>query len=308
MTFSHRMRPLGAALLLSYSLSATSPSSADAQAAAPLPPADEYETPRTMAMGLGARASAASTSALATNPANVALGRLYHLESVVGYVPQHTNFTFGAGIMDSFSSPVALAVQYRYLLGNGRYGHSGMDGRIGLAYAFSEAFSVGIAGRYTSFAREGQQEGDVRGPHVEGVNVDVSVRVTPIAGLHIAAIGQNLVDYGSPYVARLVGGSISYTLDNVFTIAVDGFADLSTFRTATNDVRPEVLLGLGAELFTGEVPIRAGYVFDSGRGIHYLTAGLGYVRPEFGVDIGWRQQFIGDDDTWLTLSFRYFVH
>jgi hypothetical protein len=279
-----------------------------AQASTAVPPADDYETTRAMGMGLGARASAASTSALGSNPANLALGRLYHVETVVGYNPQVTNFTFGGSILDSFSSPVALGVQYRYILGNGQYGHSGMDGRVGLAYAFSEAFSIGVAGRYTTFAREGQQEGDTRGPYVEGVNVDASVRVTPVPGLHIAAIGQNLVDYGTPYVARLVGGSVSYTFENVLTLAVDGFADLSTFRDVSGNMRPEMLLGGAAEVFTGEVPIRAGYFYDSGRGIHYVTAGVGYVRPEFGIDFAWRQQIVGDDDTWLTLSFRYFVH
>ena len=285
-----------------------SSATAHAQESATLPPADDYETTRGMAMGLGARASAVSTSALASNPANLALGRLYHVESVVGYVPQLTNFTFGAGIADSFSAPVALGVQYRYILGNGQYGHSGMDGRVGLAYAFSEAFSVGVSGRYHSFAREGQQEGDTRGPYAEGVNFDVSLRLTPVEGLHIAAIGQNLIEYGTPYVARLVGGSISYTFENVLTLAVDGFADLSTFHNADGNLRPEMLLGGAAEVFTGEIPICAGYFYDSGRGIHYVTAGVGYVRPEFAVDVAWRQQIVGDDDTWLTLSFRYFVH
>lgn len=298
-------RSLLAVLVLAVS---AAPSLAASQESTTLPPADDYETTRAMAMGLGARASAASTSALGTNPANLALGRLYHVETVVGYVPQHTNFTFGAGIVDGFSSPVALGVQYRYVLGNGQYGHSGMDGRVGLAYAFSEAFSIGVSGRYHSFQREGQQEGDTRGPYAEGVNVDASLRLTPVPGLHIAAIGQNLIDYGTPYVARLVGGSISYTIENVLTLAVDGFADLSTFREVNGDMRPELLLGGAAEVFTGEVPIRAGYFYDSGRGIHYVSAGVGYVRPEFGIDLAWRQQVVGEDDTWVTLSFRYFVH
>jgi hypothetical protein len=296
-----------APMLLALAL-ALPAATAHAQESTTLPPADDYETTRGMAMGLGARASAVATSALASNPANLALGRLYHIESVVGYMPQLTNFTFGAGVADSFSSPVALGVQYRYILGNGQNGHSGMDGRVGLAYAFSEAFSIGVSGRYHSFQREGQQEGDTRGPYAEGVNVDVSLRLTPVTGLHIAAIGQNLIEYGTPYVARLVGGSVSYTFENVLTLAVDGFADLSTFHDANGGLRPEMLLGGAAEVFTGEVPIRTGYFYDSGRGIHYVTAGVGYVRPEFGIDFAWRQQIVGEDDTWLTLSFRYFVH
>jgi hypothetical protein len=282
---------------------------AEAQSTGPMPVAEDFETARGMAMGLGTRASIASTGALQYNPANLALARIYHVETQVGYHPQDTTFGFGGALVDSFSSPVAMGVSYRYILGNGRDGHAGMDGRIGLAVPIGDAFAIGVAGRYVSFTREGQRpDGDTRGPYAEGITVDVGLRVTPVAGLHIAAIGQNLIDFGSPLVPRLVGGSASYTVDNTFTIGIDGFADLSTFHNVDASLRPEALLGVGAELFTGEVPIRLGYFFDTGRGIHALTAGLGYVNTSFGIELSYRQQFIGDDDSTLLLSFRYFIH
>jgi hypothetical protein len=202
-----------------------------------------------------------------------------------------------------------MGVSYRYLLGNGQYGHGGMDGRVALAVALADAFSVGVAGRYVSLWREGPRpEGDNRGPYAEGVTFDASVRVTPLPGFHIAAIGQSLIDLGSPLVPRLVGGSLSYTFDNTFTIAGDGMADLSTFHNPDGSLRPEAIFSLGAELFTGEIPIRAGYGFDTGRSIHTITLGVGYVRPEFGIELSYRQQIVGDDDTWLMLSGRYFIH
>lgn len=283
---------------------------ARAQEAVVPPPGEEFDTTRGMAMGLGgARASAASTSALQYNPANLALGRVYHIEAFAGYRPQVTNFQFGASLVDSFSAPVAMGVSYRYILGNGQYGHAGMEGRVGLAYAAGDAFSIGVSGRYLSFTREGPRpEGDNRGPYAEGITMDASVRVTPTPGLHIAAIGQNLIDFGSPLVPRLVGGSASYTIDNTFTLAFDGLADLSTFHNADGSLRAEGQFGAGAELFVSGVPIRAGWGFDTGRSIHYVTAGLGYVQAEFGVDIAWRQQVFGDDDTWLLLAGRYFFH
>ena len=274
------------------------------------PPGEEFDTTRGMAMGLtGSRASAASTSALQYNPANLALGRVYHIEAFAGYRPQVTNFQFGAALVDSFSAPVAMGVSYRYILGNGQYGHGGMEGRVGLAYAAGDAFSIGVSGRYLSFWREGPRpEGDNRGPYAEGITMDASVRVTPVPGLHIAAIGQNLIDFGTALVPRLVGGSASYTIDNTFTLAFDGLADLSTFHNVDGSLRPEALFGAGAELFVSGIPIRAGWGFDTGRSIHYVTAGLGYVQAEFGVDIAWRQQVFGDDDTWLLLAGRYFFH
>lgn len=292
------------------SLLFVAPTVAAAQEATVPPPGEEFETTRGMAMGPGgARASAASTSALQYNPANLALSRVYHIEAFAGYRPQTTRFEFGAALVDSFSAPVAMGVSYRYILGNGQYGHGGMEGRVALAMALGDAFSVGVAGRYVSFWREGPRpEGDNRGAYAEGITMDASIRVTPLPGFHIAAIGQSLLDLGSPLVPRLVGGSASYTIDNTFTIAVDGLADLSTFYNADNSLRPEALFSVGAELFTGEIPIRAGYGFDTGRSIHSITLGVGYVRPEFGIEVSYRQQIVGEDDSWIMLSGRYFVH
>ncbi|MDQ3033073.1 MAG: hypothetical protein M3Y87_11695 [Myxococcota bacterium] len=289
-------------------LAMAAPSQVEAQAAVDPPVADVQETTRGLAMGLGARASAASTSALAYNAAGLTISRSYHIETIVGYEPGTTRFTAGAAIVDSFSSPVAMGMSYRYIMGNGQYGHGGMEGRLSLALPLGDAFAIGVSGRYMSYWREGQPEGDERGPFAEGITMDAAVRVSPVAGLHIAALGYNLIDHGTSLVPRLVGGSASYTIDNMVTLAFDGLADLSTFYNVDGSLRPEALLGGAVEVFISGIPIRAGYSFDTGRDVHYVTAGLGYVTDEFGLDLSYRQQVVGDDDTWLLLGFRYFVH
>jgi hypothetical protein len=294
----------GAVLVLEL----VAPARTSAQAAVDPPVADVQETTRGVAMGLGARASAASTSALAYNAAELTTTRAYHIETVVGYEPGTTRFTVGAAVVDSFSSPVAMGLSYRYVLGNGQYGHGGMEGRLSLALPLGDAFAIGVSGRYMSYWREGQPEGDERGPFAEGITMDAAVRVMPVPGLHIAALGYNLIDHGTSLVPRLVGGSASYTIDSMVTIAFDGLADLSTFYNVDASLRPEALFGGAVEVFISGVPIRAGYSFDTGRDIHYITAGLGYVTDEWGLDFSYRQQIVGDDDTWLLLGFRYFVH
>ena len=283
-------------------------SSASAQTTVAPPVAESYETARGLGMGLGARASAASTSALQYNAAGLTLGRLYHIESVVGYEPGTGRATFGASVIDSHSAPVAMGLSYRYVLGNGHDGHAGMEGRLALAVALGDMFAIGLTGRYVTFTREGQVAGDTRGPFAEGPNVDAALRFSPVAGLHIALLGQNLVDVGSPLVPRLAGGGVSYTIDSFVTLAVDGLADLSTFHELDGSLRPEALVGGAVEIFVQGVPIRAGYTFDSGRNQHAVTAGLGYVTQQLGVDLSMRQQVVGGDDTWLLASFRYFVH
>ena len=269
------------------------------------PVADDYETARTMAMGLGARASATSTSGVAQNAAGMSIGRHYHIETAVTYLPQAGRFSTGGALSDSYSGPVNMGVNFRYLHGNGEDGHGGYDGRIALGLPLGDHFAIGATGRYMSFWQEGQDNAD---PYAEHITLDASIRVTPIPGLHFAALGYNLIDVGSPLVPLQVGGSASYTIDNAFTLAFDGLADLTTFQYEDGSIRPEALLSGSAEYFTGEVPIRAGYIYDTGRDVHYVTAGAGWMNESLGIDIAWRQQVTGNLDTTLLASFRYFVH
>ncbi|MBX3269159.1 MAG: hypothetical protein KF729_02790 [Sandaracinaceae bacterium] len=267
---------------------------------------ETMETARGMAMGLGARASATSTSGLAYNPAGLSIGRHYHVESAFVYEPQNARFSSGGALIDSYSGPVNMGVSFRYVHGNGENGHGGYDGRVALGLPLGDYFAIGATGRYVSFWREGQEGAN---PYAEHVTFDAAVRVSPLPGFHIAALGYNLVDVGSSLAPLQVGGSISYTIDNVFTLAFDGLADLGTFRDIDGNIRPEALFGGAAELFTGEVPIRAGWMFDTGRDLHYLTAGGGWMNQEVGVDVAVRQQITGPTlDTWLLASFRYFIH
>lgn len=275
------------------------------EAAPPAPFADTMETARGMAMGLGARASATSTSGLAYNPAGLSIGRLYHVETGAGYEPQSGRFSAGGSLIDSHSGPVNAGVNFRYVHGNEQNGHGGFDGRVALGVPIGDHFALGLSGRYVSFWREGQTEST---PFVEGITFDAAVRVTPMPGLHIAALGYNLLDLGSPLTPMQAGGSVSYTIDGRITLAVDGLADLSTWRHADGSIRPEALVGGAFEYFTGEVPIRAGYIFDSGRDAHFVTAGVGWMNQQLGVDMAIRQQVTGEMNTWLIATFRYFVH
>ncbi len=269
------------------------------------PFADSMETPRGLAMGLGARASATSTSGLAYNAAGLSIGRLYHIESGVGYEPQAGRFSVGGSVIDSYSGPVNAGVNFRYVHGNGYEGHGGYDGRIALGVPIGENFAVGATGRYVSFWREGQSD---ETPFAESVTLDASIRVMPVQGLHIAALGYNLIDVGSPLVPMQVGGSISYTIDNSLTLAFDGLADLSSWHNEDGSIRPEALFGGGAEYFTGEVPIRVGYIFDTGRNSHYVTAGAGWMNREISIELALRQQVTDELHTWLLASFRYLIH
>ena len=268
------------------------------------PGGDGSDTARGLAMGAGARASAMSTSALAYNPANLTLGRVYHIEASTGYEPQLGRMTFQSALVDSYSGPVAAALSFRGLVNVGGTGYSGTEGRAALAVALGEYLSIGVAGRYVSLSPAGSNTT----PIAEQLNIDAALRVTPVSGLHIVALANNLIDASCTNVGycalpRTFGGAVSYTFDGVFTVGGEILFDTTTPTSSLG-----AFGGGGVEwLAGGSVPLRAGYVYDHVRRVHTVTAGLGYVDPKFGVDLGLRQDAVGASSTTLMLSARYYV-
>lgn len=263
------------------------------------PPSSMTDTTRGLAMGTGGRASAASTAALSYNPAGLATGRLYHLEGSVMYEPSWGRFAFTSSVVDSMTSKLAAGLSVRGILSDGERGYSGIDGRAAIGIPLSDAISLGVAGRYFSLTAENDAD-----PMIvpSGLTIDASLRVSPSQGLHIAAFGYNLIDMHSPLAPVMLGGGLSYTVGDTFTIASDILFDMSTFE------RAEMIVGGGFEyLSSGSIPIRLGYAFDAGRETHSVTGGLGYVDQKVGIDVSLRQQVSGGDDTIAMASVRYFI-
>lgn len=265
--------------------------------------ADTTESARGLAMGSGVRASSAGTSALAYNPANLSLARLYHIESSVAYDPGAGRFGLIAGIVDSTTETVAAGLSFRALLGDGDGGYGGYDGRVGLGMSLGEAVSIGLSGRYLQYTRTGQLPVGASDRVARGFTLDAALRISPAAGFHIVGLGLNLIDLESGLAPVQAGGSASYTIGGVFTIGADVLVNLSKGV----DGAP-LIVGGGLEWLTGgRVPLRAGYFFDELRATHVFTAGLGYVDQKVGIDLALRQDVDGQNDTLMMASFRYFV-
>ena len=265
------------------------------------PRREDLSSSRGLAMGTGSRASSVSTSALAYNPAGLPIGRLYHLEGFAGYVPDAERWEVGGSIVDSMTNKLAAGLSFRGLLGNGEEGYSGMDGRVAVGLPFSEAFSLGIAGRYLSLTRDGQIPEGESDELAQGITLDASILVQPTQGLRLVAFGYNLIDLESPYAPLTLGGGAAFSAE-MFTLGADVLVDLSTYESA------EWTLGGGAEyLAGGQVPVRAGYAYDHGRRVHTVTGGLGYVDQKVGVDLSLAQDVRGAGETRLLATIRYFV-
>lgn len=298
-------------------------SAAEAQTVAPTSPGtvlapagvapreDTYETARGLGMGMGGRAGATGINAVAYNPANLPLVPLYHLEGYAAYFPGSGTVSFGSAVADSITNRLAAGISARAIFGGAdgddeSHHYRGYDGRLSLGFPLSDRIAIGLSGRYMQFRSRARNTAGERvgSTNLRAFTLDAAARVTPLEGLHVSAIGYNLLRTDSPLAPLQLGGGVSYTIREVVTLAGDAFADLTTFDET------RVIFGAGAEVLLGEkIPLRVGYRRDDGRGLDQITAALGYVDRQLGADLALRQDIGGDGPrrSELLFSFRYHV-
>jgi hypothetical protein len=290
-------------------LAVTTSSIAQAPCSGPdCPEAAATESSRGIALGTGLRASSMSTSALAYSPAGLALGRLYHIEGNVDYIPDANGVALGAGVVDSSTSQLGAGIGLRGFL-SGAGGWGGLDGRLGLAFPFSDAFSVGVAGRYITISGEDDVGDEVT--LARGFTMDASFRIRPAEGFAIDLGAYNFIPQDNAYVPVELGTGLSFGVSESLGIGADFLIDFTTFAST------EFLTGAGVEFLAGgAVPLRLGYRFDTGREIHAVTGGIGYTSQYVGLDLSLRQQVAtGESDAWddtldtrVMGAIRYYVH
>ncbi|MET0385217.1 MAG: hypothetical protein ABW321_04625, partial [Polyangiales bacterium] len=84
-----------------------------------------------------------SSSALAYNPAALVVGRLYHVEGSVDYMPDLHTVALGGAVVDSSTGRMSAGLALRGFVG-GEGSLGGIDGRIALAFPLSDAISLGV--------------------------------------------------------------------------------------------------------------------------------------------------------------------
>ena len=265
------------------------------------PAALEQQNARGLALGTGARASAMSTSALLYNPASLSLGRLYHLESGVAYHPSAHTLEAAAMVVDSMTSRLAAGFSARALRATALGGYAGVDLRLGFGLPLSDGISVGGVGRYLSLDQQVSGGNGTRPIHLtKGLTFDMSLRLRPFKGLELATLGYNLLGLESALVPRSLGASAALAVSSAATVAVDLFSvgSESTYLIA----------GGGAEYVNGSVPMRLGYRYDAGHGVHAVSGGIGYLHRRGGFDLAIRREVAGGAQTLVMGSLRYFVH
>jgi len=316
---------VGATLLVSLTL--TSRARADASELVPEVGYDygEVETARSAAMGGALRALGNGVTGLYLNPANMALTRVYHLMALAQIWPEARRQTYGAAAVDSVTGRLAGGAGGNYgVLDPDGVDRKWTDARVAIAFPLSDRFYAGLTGKYLKLRENGSPRagfglptspytsgGLAQDPIVDGFTFDAGITVKPADGLFIGVIGSNLTNAGNGFRPLSLGGGIGYGSSDI-TVEGDLVADFTTFTDAAGSSRSTMRGMLGFEYLAGDhYPLRLGYRYDEGQGTHALSGGLGYVDPQFSVDIGLRHTVSAKDPygpvTTFVIDLQYFI-
>jgi hypothetical protein len=306
------MRVTGAALAMALCLSV----SAWARAEEPLFGTSPVLDPRALGLAGALCATPSSVSALYLNPATISMAPVYHINLMYQYArEQNANLhTAGGAIVDSVtSSTIGAGLSLNYLRANERrLDHESWDARLALSGNIKDTFFIGVTGRYLRVAND-LESGD-RGPNghpalpssgsqeMDGITFDAGAGLRFANVVSIGVAGYNLSNTGSVYAPLGLGSGVGLTLFEMLLIEVDAVVDFTSHDEIGTEIRS------GAEVFLGgRVPVRVGYIYDIYYNINTIAAGIGYVDPAFGIDIGFQKDITDGGRFALALGLRIFI-
>jgi hypothetical protein len=272
--------------------------------------------PRALGLAGALRASPSSVSGLYLNPAVIAMAPVYHINLMYQYArEQDANLhTAGGAIVDSITSTVIGAgLSLNYLRTNAEVtDHESWDARLALAGNIKDTFFIGMTGRYIRV--EHDLESGNRGPNgppalpssgsqqLDTLTFDAGagLRLGGVVSLGVA--GYNLSNPGSAYAPLSLGSGIGVSLFEMLLIEADVLVDFTSHAEVGTEIQA------CTELFlAGRVPLRVGYIYDVYFNINTIAAGVGYVDPSFGIDLGFQKDIVDGGRFAIALGLRIFI-
>jgi hypothetical protein len=109
----------------------------------------------------------------------------------------------------------------------------------------------------------------------------------------------------------MFGGGLGYGTNDV-TVEADVVADFTTYTKPDGSSRSNVRAMAGFEYLAADhYPLRIGYRYDKNQSSHALSAGLGYIDPQFSIDVAFRRTISAKDPfgpaTTIVIDLQYFV-
>jgi hypothetical protein len=284
----------------------------------------EIETGRAAALGGAVRALGNAVTGLYSNPANIALTRVYHLQGLAQIWPEARRQSYGASAVDSVTGRLAGAIGAHY----GSLDPDGVDRkwtdvRAAIAFPISDRFYAGVTGKYLKLRDNGHPRLGYGLPNsyasgglgdaatVDGFTFDAGITVKPSSSLFIGVVGSNLTSSGHGYQPLTLGGGIGYG-NNDITAEVDFVADFTTYTKADGTSRTAIRTLAGFEYLAADhFPLRIGYRYDAEPATHAISGGVGYIDPQFSVDLAVRRTVSGKEPygpvTSVVIDLQYFL-
>jgi len=272
--------------------------------------------PRALALAGALRATPSSVSGLYLNPASISMAPVYHINLMYQFArEQDTNLHMAGGaIVDSVtSSTIGAGLALNYLRANeGVTDHEAWDARLAVAGNIKDTFFIGATGRYLRV--ENDLESGDRGPNgvpalpssgsqqMDGLTFDAGAGLRFAQVVSIGVAGYNLSNPGSVYAPLSLGSGIGVTLFEMLLIEADVLVDFTSHDEVGTEIQSCVELFLA-----GRVPLRVGYIYDIYFNINTIAAGIGYVDPSFGIDIGFQKDITDGGRFALALGLRIFI-
>lgn len=288
-------------------------------------------------MGEAQRATATGAEAVLLNPAGMSLVRQYVVEGMYGFKIETLGHNANLSIVDSVTARVAAGLFYTYINESPRLGfnwagghvdsatlsRSGHAAGLSLSIPIGQRFILGATAKYlhlstTAPLPKGTVPNHLTLDSVNSVTFDFGMILRLGDRFNIGVVGYNLWDHGSRESPLSLGAGLAYVPLPTLSINFDASINFTGFQTYHYDPvtgkvnleqRTTVRLGPGLEWVAGNrVPVRLGVVYDSGFPATYLTAGLGYLSPSFGIDLSYRGKVAGGIENILMLGARIFVN
>lgn len=210
------------------------------------------------------------------NPAAIALFRAFQLEFAGGYDWKGKGW-YGAGWARDSTQELAGAYSLHYISndygsGNvGQWAHS-----LSLAAKVGDKVAFGIGGRWLIQST----------PHINAASLNLGMSIQALPQLTLGIAGYNLIDTHHPELSR------SFEV---------GFGLLLGPVRLASEVRSDLWRGplhpiwnSGLELFLGRsFALRGGWEWHEQEQQNFVTAGVGFVFDNSGLDIGWRHGLAG---------------
>ena len=258
------------------------------------------------ATGVGESLRAAATGALATvlNPAGLTLARNYVVEASYGYRHADKTHVQAVSICDSVTTRVGACVFYNHVSADPTvpgdlYLH---EGGITMSTPMGP-LSLGVTNKYVSYNESMTETVPVDSSH-KGFVFDAGLTYRVFPTFTVAAVGYNLLGSDDSRYATAMGFGVAFNAMDRLLLAADAKYDFETENAR---------YGGGVEyLFTSGqaqqgMPIRGGYVYDSGSGASYITGGLGFITTKIAIDSALRKQVNHGSELLCQFSLRLFL-